>query len=504
MRKTALLAAAALLLFAAPATRAAEPTVEERLAELEKAYVELLVSDRNKSRELERLRGELEALGAQPAVATGRVEDHQHEHEHEHGQGHEQEHAGHGHAHGSHDPLGIGDLLVETGSFRLYTPSIGLDLVGYGDSSDPALEARLGELRGFGGGHDHEHDDDDHAHGQLDHGFNLRHAEIGLAAEIIGFGQAQILLNASLDGVELEEAFFKSAPIGDLATIKLGKFRSGFGFFNAQHSPEWDFADAPLAHYTLLGDHGLEDLGAQLVLAPAALPVEFGLEVLQGDGETLFTRDEAAGDAMTPGAAVAWARARVLDEAGHHLVVGLAGGLGVHQQALGGHEGEEHEEEEHEEEEQGHAEELGDGTAWFFSPGFAYLRQGKGARGQGDLRVTGEYLLRGLDMDVVGEDERYRSLQDGYYLQAVYGVAPGLDLGLRWEQLGLVNRVEAEGDTADFGSSWRASGLLAYRFNGWARAGVQIGYGAYDFEAGRDEVFQALARFTIQLGPHLH
>ena len=68
----------------------------------------------------------------------------------------------------------------------------------------------------------------------------------------------------------------------------------------------------------------------------------------------------------------------------------------------------------------------------------------------------------------------------------------------------LVNQVEAEGDSADFGPRWRASGLLAYRFAAWARAGVQIGYGADDFEEGRDEVFQAPARFTIQLGPHLH
>lgn len=485
------------------AAAAAEPTIEERLEELEKAYVELMISDGKKAKEIERLNAELEGIrGGAPAEET-------HEHEHgqsqEHGHGHEHEH-GHGHAH-------AGDVLLESDGFRVYVPSIGLDLVGYGDRSDPDLEERFGSLRGFGHGHDHEegHDHEGHAHAQLEDGFNLRHAEIGLAAEVLDVGRAQVLINASLDGVELEEAFFQSVPLADLATVKLGKFRSGFGFFNATHSPEWDFADAPMAHYLLIGDHGLSDLGAQLVLTPSGAPLQIGLEVFQGDGETLFARDEGFGDAPTPGAGVVWAKARVIDSDSDLLEIGLAGGFGIQQQALGhfGHEEHEHEDEhEHEEDEEHEHEEEhelgGDGTTWFFSPGFAYLSRGDGERGEGDLRLSGEYILRQTNLDAVGGSESFRSLQDGYYLQGLYGVAPGLDVGLRWEQIGLLNDVRLGEEREDYGSSWRASGLVSYRFNEWIRAGVQVGYGSYDFEDGRDEVFQALGRVTVQLGPHFH
>lgn len=470
---------------------AADPTIEQRLEELEKAYVELMISDGKKAKEIERLNAELEEMrGGAPAE-----EAREHEHEHGHAHGHE-----HVHAH-------AGDVLLESDGFRFYVPSIGLDLVGYGDNSDPDLEERFGSLRGFGHSHDHGDEGHDHAHGQLEDGFNLRHAEVGLAAEIVGFGRAQVLINGSLDGVELEEAFFQSVPYEDLAAVKLGKFRSGFGFFNELHSPEWDFADAPMAHYLLVGDHGLTDLGAQLVLTPTGAPLEIGLEVFQGDGETLFAREDGFGDAATPGAGVVWAKARVIDGARDVLDVGLAGGFGIQQQAIGhfGHEEDDHEHEHDEDHDHEHEEELaGDGTTWFFSPGFSYLHRGEGERGEGDLRISGEYILRQTRLDVVGEAESYRSLQDGYYLQGLYGVAPGLDVGLRWEQVGLLNSVTFEGERETYDASWRASGVLSYRFNEWARAGVQVGYGSYDFDEGRDEVFQALGRVTLQLGPHFH
>ena len=514
MLRASLLISCAVVLGLSALPAAAQDDLESRLMKLEKDYVELLMRDREKAQELDRVQAELDALrGGRPPppaptpvvapASTGHAG-------HDHGA---HDHAGHddgsGHAHGP----GAGDVLVESGRFRFWTPSIGLDFLAYGDDAGrESLEERFGELRGFGGGHDHDHEGDDHAghgHGILKDGFNLRHAEIGLAAELVGFGRLQALINLDTDGIEAEEVYFQSDRIADLASVRLGRFRSGFGFFNERHSPEWAFADAPMAHYLIFGDHGLRDLGARLNLAPAGSGLEFGVEAFQGDGETLFARVDGAGKAHDPGLVVAWAKASVWSSGGTSLRLGMGGGYGQHQQALAHHDDHDHEDEDHDHEDEDHdaeaeAEVFGHGDAWFITPGFELVHRAGGLRGQGDVVLRGEYIHRVISLDVLGEGTRWRSAQDGYHIEGIYGVAPGLDAGLRFGQVGLTNNQREAGMREAFGDSWRLGGLAAYRFNDWSRVSVQTNYGRYDFEDGRKGVFQALARFTMQLGPHLH
>jgi hypothetical protein len=462
------------------------PSLEERLRELESAYTELLVRDREKTQEMERLQREVSALrqgkrdADTPTEKAPAAKDHAHDHAHNHGHDHGHDHA---QADGPSAPEGS-DVLLETGGFRVYVPSIGLDFVGYRDDSSEDLEARLGSLRGFG----HAHGEEEHDHAQLRDGFNLRHAEVGFAAEAVGFGRAQVLINAEEDGVELEEAFVQSDPIAGLAAFKAGKFRSAFGYFNQYHSPEWKFADAPLAHFLLFGDHGLEGTGVQAVLTPPGLPVRVGLEGFQGGGETIFSRDDAAGRVEEPSVFVGWIKSNVFAHGPNSLDLGLAGGVGRHQEV-------------HEE---GDEQEKFKGDAWFLTPGFTFFRRGEGPHGAGDVMVKGEYVYRVKDLDNVDNGEPLESTQDGYYVEAAYGFAPRFEAGLRWEQAGLINET-TEGDTTDdFGRSWRAGGFFAFRPVRWTRLGVQANYGSYDFEDGRDQVFQALARLVFQFGPHFH
>ena len=93
---------------------AQEASLEQRLRELEGAYTELLVRDREKTREMERLRGEVSALrqgrrdAAVPAAQA-------HPHEHRHAATHDHDH--------DHDPTHAvtdgGDVLLESGGFRV-------------------------------------------------------------------------------------------------------------------------------------------------------------------------------------------------------------------------------------------------------------------------------------------------------------------------------------------------------------------------------------------------
>jgi hypothetical protein len=475
----ALLAAGALLL---PVTTAAQQATsfEQRLRELESAYTELLVRDGEKAREIERLRSEMSGL-RQGKRDVGAAPDHGHDH------GRAAKTAPHDHGHSdAHDHAGDGgsDVLLESGGFRVYVPSIGIDMVAYRDDSSPDLEERLGTLRGFG----HAHGDGEDEHAQLKDGFVLRHAEVGFAAEAVGYGRAQVLINAGTDGVELEEAFVQSDPLAGIAAFKAGKFRSAFGFFNQYHSPEWKFADAPLAHFLLFGDHGLEGTGAQVVLTPPGLPVRVGLEGFQGGGETIFSRNDAAGKVEEPSVFVGWVKATAFERGANRLDLGFAGGIGRQQEV-------------HDDEDPA---EKFKGDAWFLSPGATFFRRGSGPHGAGDVTVKGEYVYRVKDLANVDDGTPLEAKQDGYYVEAAYGFAPRFETGLRWEQVGLINET-AEGDEKEgFGKSWRASGFFAFKPVRWVRLGVQADYGSYDFEDGRDEMFQALGRLVFQAGPHFH
>ncbi len=500
------------------ATPAVAQSLEERLNALEQDYVKILVREREKQEEIEQLREELERLRrgdrTSPDASHGHGHGHGHAHEGDKKQGsstasqastqeghdHAHDHGGHGH-HDDHSN-GYSSVLLETEDVIVYAPAIGVDLSLYQDDGDTALESRLEELAGFGGGHSHGEGEEGHG---LEDGFNLRHAEVGLAVGLKGIARAQVLFNGSEDGVETEEAFVVSEPIGDVLTLKAGLFRSGFGFFNAKHSPEWDFVNQPLANFALLGDHGLDGLGGQAVFSPGNGRVTFGVEAFNGDGETLFSREDGIEDQDNPGVIVGWIKGDAFRTSSSTLRLGFAGGYGIHQQELEAHEHEEEEEEhEHEHEEEEEEERFGDGRAWFISPGFEFVSQGSGPRLEGDWTVRGEYIYRFKDLDIVDESETYEAKQDGYYLEALYGVTPSFQIGARFDQIGLVNSITDEDEKTSYDSSEQISLVGSYWFNDWARLSGQVGFGDYAFEDGNDEVMHGSLRFTMQLGPHFH
>jgi hypothetical protein len=229
-------------------------------------------------------------------------------------------------------------------------------------------------------------------------------------------------------------------------------------------------------------------LGVQAEAEVPGVPLRIGLEGFQGGGETMFARNDAAGDVDEPSVFVGWLKGNPIRHGDVSLSLGLSGGIGRHQ--------EEHDDDGDEENFKG--------DAWFLSPGFTLVRHGKGEAGAGDLTLTGEYIYRVKDLSNVDNGEPLESTQDGYYLQAAYGVAPRFEAGLRWEQVGLINETTKGDETEEFGESWRVGGIFAFKPVAWSRVGVQANYGSYDFDTGRDDVFQTMARLVFQFGPHFH
>ena len=114
--------------------------------------------------------------------------------------------------------------------------------------------------------------------------FGLGESEIGISANIdhLFRGQLTLSLPPEEGGAEVEEAYIQTLGLGSGATLKAGRFLSGIGYINGQHSHAWDFADAPLAYKAFLGGQIKND-GVQMKwLAPTDLLLEIGGELASG------------------------------------------------------------------------------------------------------------------------------------------------------------------------------------------------------------------------------
>jgi len=127
-------------------------------------------------------------------------------------------------------------------------------------------------------------------------GFNLRSAELAISAPVDPYLKLYTKIPISETGLEVEEAFFITTALPRGLQLKGGKFKSGFGRFNAFHQHAWNFVDAPLPYLAFFGKEGLVEKGMQVTYMPV-LPIYtlLGLELLQGSNEVLFGDDAEDG-----------------------------------------------------------------------------------------------------------------------------------------------------------------------------------------------------------------
>ncbi len=116
-------------------------------------------------------------------------------------------------------------------------------------------------------------------------GFSLAESELALAANIDPWLAGNINLSITGDDtISAEEAFITTTALPDGLVLKAGRFFSGIGYLNSQHSHTWDFVDNPIAYQAMLGTQYADD-GVQLHwLAPTDQYMEFGLEAGRGRG----------------------------------------------------------------------------------------------------------------------------------------------------------------------------------------------------------------------------
>lgn len=402
-----------------------------------------------------------------------------------------------------------------------FNPQVSLILTGgyyqdnEGGSGGELIEEAAGIL--------HDSHSDGHGH-RGGNGFALGESELVLSATVDPWFDAKFVGAFSSHGeTKVEEAWLQTRLLPAGLTVKAGKFLSGIGYQNAQHPHAWDFSDQNLAYTALLGEHGLNDTGLQLTwLAPTPFYLLLGAEALQGDEQerfgTLIEEDDAA-TVLDPAAGtlpehddgprLLTAFAKIGPELGddHALQFGLSlARASQYQQLIDADE----------------AALSGDeyalsGEQTLAGADLVYKFDSAGEKGQGDFRLAAEYLRLEKDMTVSGADALAKfangsavaagnavsGRQDGYYLQASYGIAPRWTLGLRYDASGATNTLTEGGSVIPFGKSTRSTLALSFQPGEFSRLRLQAADGEITDEAGgRNELDQVLLTYTLSLGAH--
>src|SRR5450432_1795136 len=258
-------------------------------------------------------------------------------------------------------------------------------------------------------------------------GFSLAESELGFAASIDPWlrGAANIALNGD-NTVSVEEAYVQTTALDNGLTLKAGRFFSGIGYLNPQHSHTWDFVDNPLAYQAMLGTQYGDD-GVQLTwLPPLDQYVELGLELgrgrsfpgsdtgRNGAGMVAVTAHTGGdiGDSQSWRAGLSMLNAKANDQG---LLATDASGSTVTDAFSGST------------------------RVWIADAIWKWAPHGNATRTS--FKLQGEYLRSSrtgsLVYDLGGADSMgaYRATQSGWYMQGVYQFMPYWRVGLRTERL---------------------------------------------------------------------
>ncbi|MEO8523792.1 MAG: porin [Caldimonas sp.] len=258
-------------------------------------------------------------------------------------------------------------------------------------------------------------------------GFSLSESELGFAASVDPWlrGAANIAIEPD-NSVSVEEAYVQTTSLGNGFALKAGRFFSGVGYLNPQHSHTWDFVDNPLAYQAMLGTQYNDD-GLQLTwLPPLDQYVELGLEVgrgrsfpgsdtgRNGAGMVALTAHTGGdiGDSQSWRAGLSFLNAKANDQG---LLATDAAGSTVTDAFSGS------------------------SRVWIADAIWKWAPNGNATRT--NFKLQGEYLRSArtgsLVYDVGGADSRgaYQATQSGWYVQGVWQFMPYWRVGLRTERL---------------------------------------------------------------------
>jgi hypothetical protein len=258
-------------------------------------------------------------------------------------------------------------------------------------------------------------------------GFSLAETELGFSASIDPWlrGAAVISVHPD-DTVSVEEAFVQTTSLGNGLSLKAGRFFSGIGYLNEQHSHTWDFVDNPLAYQAFLGTQVADD-GVQLRwLAPTDLFVEAGVELGRGRS---FPASAAGGNGAGMAALFAHVGGDIGDSSSWRAGLSMLNAKASDQALVATNS------------DGSVVANSFTGSTRVWVGDFVWKWAPNGNATRTNFKLQGEYLRStregDLTYDVAGAGSAgsYRSAQSGWYLQGIYQFMPRWRAGVRTERL---------------------------------------------------------------------
>jgi hypothetical protein len=407
---------------------------------------------------------------------------------------------------GPADPAGMGtyNVLGDSGqitSGTAFNPQISVipDGVYYNDNRGGAAGEITSEPDGFhahGGGEGHSHG------GGVERGFSLREAEITFSGAVDPYFDVWAIFAVANETIEVEEGYVLTRKFIPGMQLKFGKFYSGIGYINKQHPHQWDFVDQALPYDAIFGG-ALNETGVQLTWLPN-LPfyTQLGVEALQGANERLASQigesDETPWFSSKAGPRLLTGFLKVSPNVGYSnaLQVGASYGYSSQHQEL------------HDEVEDGVVDEAFQGHTQFIGADAVWKYDSPRQYGKGDLTVQAEYLYRIKNLDLVAEGGEpvaggsVRFRQDGLYVQAVYGLFSRWTAGLRFDTIGLTNRIEGDEESASLDASRRYTADLTFNPTEFSRLRAQFAHGEFQVGGVKETFDQFYLQFQMSLGAH--
>ncbi len=312
-------------------------------------------------------------------------------------------------------------------------------------------------------------------------GLSLDESEVNFQANVDPYLYGNLTVSLSPDNkVSIEEAFIQSTSLPYGFTLRAGRFFSGIGYLNEQHSHTWDFADQALPYRVFLNNQ-YDDDGVQLRwLAPITQFIEFGGELFRGDAfpaggaarvgfgtHSLFAHTGGDIDESSSyRTGISWLRTKASDRATPTI---------------------------------GAPDDIFNGNSDTLIFDAVYKWAPNGNPVDTNLKLQGEFFARQDDGQF--NSIRYRGWQTGFYAQAVYQFMPRWRVGARYDQVegnrygGLLagSTVDSLGITPR-----RASAMLEYNTSEFGRFRLQYNR---DWSRGTPDN-QAILQYIINIGAH--